>query len=98
MHGWSVPFHLNFDYETAYAEVPHKKGILRFAPPELQQVLLILLILRLLLLILLILLILRLILLMLILRLILLILLILRLILQLILLVTPDVTEYLNFT
>ena len=33
-----MPFHLNFDYETAYAEVPHKKGILRFAPPELQQV------------------------------------------------------------
>ena len=34
----SVPFHMNFDYETAPAEVPHKKGILRFAPPRLQQI------------------------------------------------------------
>ena len=33
-----VPFHLNFDYETAPAEVPHKKGIIRFAPPRLQQI------------------------------------------------------------
>ena len=29
---------MNFDYETAPAEVPHKKGILRFAPPRLQQI------------------------------------------------------------